>query len=77
MEARTDTTVLTTAASSTFNLDTASSVYKVSVRPDMLTDGKTHVRIAVASPGANADFYEIMAYGQPKFNSASPPTIIT
>jgi hypothetical protein len=72
-----DTLTKTTAASSTFNLDTASAIYRVVVRPDQLTSGKSHVRIAVASPGANADFYCVLAEGQTKFKSASPPTIIT
>ncbi|MBU1067483.1 hypothetical protein KKE60_06825 [Patescibacteria group bacterium] len=72
-----DAMTKTTAASSTFNLDTADALYHVQVRPDSLTAGKSHVRIAIASPGANADFYSVLCLAQTKHKGSTPPTIIT
>lgn len=48
--------------SNTFNLDTANEVHVIEVRPEMLTDGYTHVRVRTASPGSNNDYVSAMYY---------------
>lgn len=49
--------VLTEVAvvSNTFNLDTANEFHVIEITPDMLTDGYTHIRVRLGSPGSNAD----------------------
>lgn len=58
-----DTVTAATAASNTFNLAAASTMYIVEVDSTMLTtnSGYDWVKIAIASPGANADFYSVVA----------------
>ena len=53
--------VRTQATGDTFDLDVANSTYGIRVDEDMLDTGFTHVAIAIASPGANADFYSVEA----------------
>jgi hypothetical protein len=75
-----DTLTKTTAASSTFNLDTASAQYYVEVDAADLSINSSmdYVAIAVASPGANSDFYNIVALAfDPRYAGASPPSAIT
>jgi hypothetical protein len=59
--APTTDTLVETTASSTFNLDTASSIYVVEVNSSMLTPGYRWVNIAIATPGTNDDFYSVTA----------------
>lgn len=58
-----DTYTKTAVTSNTFNLDTAGLTYIVEIEADALdvTGGFDCVSIAVASPGANADLYNIVA----------------
>jgi len=73
----TDTFVLQTVASNTFNLDTASSMWIIEVSAAQLDVANAFdcIAIAVASPSANADFYSIMAelYGA-RYEQGTPPT---
>ena len=56
-----DTFTLTAVASNTFNLDTANLMYWIEVVASDLdvNNGFDCVSLAVASPGANADFYGV------------------
>lgn len=58
-----ETVTANTATSNTFNLSAASTMYVVEVKADQLnvTSGYDWVKIAIASPGANADFYSVVA----------------
>lgn len=58
-----ETVTENTATSNTFNLAAASTMYVVQVKADALnvTSGYDWVKIAIASPGANADFYSVTA----------------
>lgn len=59
----TDTLTETAVTSNTFNLDTANSIYIVEVNASMLDVSSSYrwLNIAVASPGANNDYYGIVA----------------
>ncbi len=59
----TETQTATTASSNTFNLAAANTKYIIEIKAADLTvaSGYDWVAIAVASPGANADYYSIMA----------------
>ena len=50
-----------TSCSSTFNLDTASAIYVIRVRAKELSDGYNFINLDIASPGANSDFYSVIA----------------
>jgi hypothetical protein len=56
------TLVLKAAVSNTFNLDTANKLFVIEIEPTTLdvAGGFDCVTLAVASPGANADFYGVM-----------------
>src|SRR5574343_342007 len=58
-----DTVTAATASSNTFNLSAASTMYIVEADATMLNraDSYDWIKIAVASPGAQADFYSIVA----------------
>jgi hypothetical protein len=58
-----DTVTAATAASNTFNLSAASTLYIVECTPEMLTRASSYdwVKLAVASPGNNADYYSVTA----------------
>lgn len=73
----TDTLVKTTVASNTFNLDTANSLWVIEVKAEDLdvTNGFCTLHCDGASPGANADFYAVVAEVlEPTFHQATPPT---
>jgi hypothetical protein len=53
------TLVKTAVTSNTFNLDTASSLYLIEIDADELTEGYDCLNVAIASPGANNDFYSV------------------
>lgn len=59
----TETLTAATASSSTFNLSAANTKYVIEVKASDLNvaSGYDWVAIAVASPGANADYYSITA----------------
>jgi hypothetical protein len=67
------------ATSNTFNLDTALKMYVIHIDDRMLdlAGGFTCVSVAVASPGANADFYGV-AYllDGPRYKQATPPSAL-
>lgn len=72
-------TLVATTCSSTFNLDTANSMYVIDVDPGDLdhTNAFDCVTVAIASPGVAADFYGV-AYilYQPRFADPTPPTAL-
>lgn len=49
----------TAVTSNTFNLDTANALYLIEVKADEMDDGYDCFNVAVASPGANNDYYSI------------------
>jgi len=58
----------TAVTSSTFNLDTADSVWVIDITADMLSDGFDCLAVVVATPGANADLYSVLAIaGEPRY----------
>lgn len=61
-----DTVTAATVSSNTFNLSAASTMYIVEVTPEMLTRASSYdwVRLVIASPGANADFYSVTAIAE-------------
>ena len=67
------------AVSNTFNLGTALKMFVIHVDDRMLdiAGGFDCVTLAVASPGANADFYGV-AYilGSARYQQATPPTAL-
>ena len=73
-----DTLTKATATSNTFNLAVANSKYVIEVKAADLTSPKDCVSIAIASPGANADYYSVVAevYGL-RYENGAPPTTIT
>lgn len=46
--------------SNTFNLDTANEVHVIEIKPEDLTDGYTHIRVELATPGSNNDYVSAM-----------------
>lgn len=48
--------------SNTFNLSAASKVNVLEIRPEDLTEGYTHVRVRLATPGSNNDYVSAMYY---------------
>jgi len=74
------TVVETAVAANTFNLDTANSLYIVEVDAAELdtTNGFDCLTLAVASPGANADFYGVTYLLEDlRYAQATPPTVLT
>ncbi len=77
-----DTFTKTAVVSNTFNLDTAGLCYIVELESDTLdvSGGFDCAQIAVASPGANADFYNIVAVlgalHMSRYPGAKPPTAL-
>lgn len=77
-----DTYTKTAVTSNTFNLDTAGLTYIVELDTDSMdvTGGFDCAQIAVASPGANADLYNIVAIlGGPwmsRYPGAKMPTAL-
>lgn len=61
-----DTVTAATAASNTFNLAAANTLYIVEVTPEMLTRASSYdwVALAIASPGVNSDFYSVVAIAE-------------
>lgn len=49
----------TAVASDTFNLDTADALYEIEIHRDEMTEGFNYLNIAIASPGANNDYYGV------------------
>lgn len=74
-----DTLTRTTASSNTFNLAAANTKYVIEVKADDLDQANNRdcVAIAIASPGANADLYAVLAelYSLRHEGSAAPTTI--
>ena len=71
--------VNTAVVSNTFNLDTANAIYVVEVDASQLDLANNFDCIAlhVATPGANADYYAIVAVlGQPRFIAATVPNAL-
>lgn len=69
----------TAVVSDTFNLATANKVYVIQVDADSLdvAGGFDCVTLAVASPGANADFYGVTyILSGNRHHAATPPTAI-
>lgn len=74
-----DTQTKTAVVSNTFNLDTANTVYVVEVDAASLdvTNNFDCIRLAIASPGANADFYDTTAFlGSARYKQAALPSAI-
>jgi hypothetical protein len=53
------TLVKTAVTASTFNLSVANSTFLIEIKADELDAGYDCLSVAVASPGANADFYGV------------------
>jgi len=74
------TLVETAVASNTFNLDTANSLYILEIDSAELdvAGGFDCLTLAVASPGANADFYGVTYLLEDlRYAQATPPTVLT
>ncbi|MFH1572379.1 MAG: hypothetical protein ABIG68_00250 [Acidobacteriota bacterium] len=73
-----DTLTRTTATSNTFNLAAANTKYVIEIKADDLTPGLDCVACIVATPGANADLYCVLAecYGI-RYQGSGAPTTIT
>lgn len=73
-------TLVKTTCSSTFDLDTANKLYIIEIDPATLdhTNGFDCLSVAVATPGANDDFYGV-AYilYQNRFSDPTPPSALT
>ncbi|MFA4973445.1 MAG: hypothetical protein WC683_12575 [bacterium] len=70
----------TAVTSDTFNLSVANSLYVIEIDADELDvdNGFDCVTLAVASPGANSDFYNVdYILTEPRYAQATPPSAIT
>jgi len=70
----------TAVTSDTFNLAAANSFYVIELDADELDvdDGFDCVTVAIASPGANSDFYSVdYILSEPRYAGATPLTAIT
>lgn len=70
-------TLVETACASTFNLDTANSLYVIEVDASTLDLANLFdcLTVAIASPGANNDFYGVVyALTEPRYAQATPPS---
>ncbi len=77
--AATGTLVETAVSSDTFDLDTANSVYIIEVDADTLdkANGFDCLALAVASPGANDDFYAALYLpSELRYAQATPPSML-
>ena len=64
------TLVKTTVTSDTFNIDTANALWLIEVDASELTDGYDCFNVAIASPGANSDFYAVdITLSEPRHSS--------
>ena len=76
----TDTLTETAVAGNTFNLDAVNALYIVEVEATQLTvnSGFFWLNLHIASPGANADLYSVvaLAYGARYIKGTSTPTAI-
>jgi hypothetical protein len=73
------TLVETAVTSDTFNLGTANKIYAIEIDADKLdmANGFDCVSLAVASPGANADFYGVTyILSGARYRQATPPSAI-
>jgi len=70
------TLVKTTVTTNTFNLDTANSLYIIEVDADEMDDGYDCLNVAVASPGANNDYYDIMIILTDPRYPANPASLV-
>jgi len=74
-----DSLTKTAVSSDTFNLSTANTVHVIEIEASDLDLANNFdcLRVSVASPGANADFYGIMIYlyGS-RYPQATPPSAI-
>jgi hypothetical protein len=78
--AATGTLVETAVTSNTFNIDTADSLYIIEVDSASLdtSGGFDCLTLAVASPGANADFYGVTYLLEGlRYAQATPPSALT
>jgi len=76
-ETTTGTLVKKAASGNTFNLGTANKSYVIHVDARMLdiAGGFDCVSLAIASPGANVDFYSVeYILGDTRYQQATPPS---
>jgi hypothetical protein len=69
--------VETAVVANTFNLDTANKLWVIEVDADSLdmANGFTSVTAAIASPGANADFYSVeYVLSGGRYEQSTPPS---
>lgn len=79
-EATSGTLVETAVTSNTFNLTTANKLYVIEVDVETLdvSNGFDCLGVAIASPGANADFYGVLyELSGSRYRQATPPTALT
>ena len=75
-----DALVKTAVTSDTFNLSAASKLVVIEVDAEDLDvdNGFDCVTLEVASPGANADFYNVVyVLSQPRYSQPTPPTALS
>lgn len=78
-EATSGTLVEEVVASNTFNLDTANKIYVIEIDASELdvANGFDCVSVAIASPGANADFYGVIyVLSEAAYQSATLPSAL-
>ena len=76
----TDVLTKTAVTSNTFNLSVANAVHLIEITGDMLDVDNSFdcLRVNVASPGANADYYGVwFIVGNPRYAGSAMPTAIT
>lgn len=74
-----DTQTETAVTSNTFNLDTALTLYQIEIKADDLDvqNGFDCITCHVATPGSNADLYNILAVlTHPRYAQANTPSAI-
>lgn len=74
-----DTLVKTAVVSDTFTIGTANKIFVIEVNPASLdiNNGFDCVTLAVASPGANADFYGVQyILGGSRYAADTPPSAV-
>lgn len=78
-ETTSGTLVETAVTSNTFNIGTANKLYVIEVDVESLDvqNGFDCVTAAIASPGANADFYGVQyVLSEPRFAQSTPPSAL-
>lgn len=73
------TLVKVATVSNTFNLTTANKMYVIEVEANSLdlANDFDNVTLAVASPGANADFYQVdYILSEPRYAADTPPSAV-